>query len=76
MMTSKNIRKGVRSGISARPYPQSIWDSFLLTTGIPKNPKGFYPLPVETMISHLVAEPGVEGAMQEGKMLESMSPQQ
>jgi hypothetical protein len=28
------------------------WDSFLLTAGIPKDPKGDFPLPVERVTSH------------------------
>jgi hypothetical protein len=75
METSQNIRKGARSGRSTRPEPQSDWDSFLLTAGIPKDPKGDFPLPVETMISHR-AEAGVEEVAQEGRTLEALSPQQ
>jgi hypothetical protein len=75
MATSQNIRKGARSGRISRPEPQSDWDSFSLTTGIPRDTKGVFPLPVETMISHRV-EPRVEGPAQEGRILEAMSPQQ
>jgi hypothetical protein len=75
METSQNIRKGARSGRITRPEPQSDWDSFSLTTGIPKDTKGVFPLPAETMISHH-AEPGVEGPAQEGNILEALSPQQ
>jgi hypothetical protein len=53
----------------------SNWDSFLLTAGIPKDPKGDFPLPAERVISHR-AEAGVEEAAQEGKTLEALSPQQ
>jgi hypothetical protein len=53
----------------------SNWDSFFLTAGIPKDPKGDFPLHAEKVISHH-AEVGVEEGVQEGKMLESMSPQQ
>jgi hypothetical protein len=53
----------------------SNWDSFFLTAGIPKDPKGDFPLPAERVISHRV-EAGVEEAVQEGKMLEALSPQQ
>jgi hypothetical protein len=45
METSQNIRKGMRSGRSTRPEPQSDWDSFSLTTGIPKDPKGVFLFP-------------------------------
>jgi hypothetical protein len=51
------------------------WDSFFLTTDIPKDPKGYFPLPTERVISHCV-EARVEEAAQEGNMLEALSPQQ
>jgi hypothetical protein len=38
----------------------SNWDSFFLTAGIPKDPKGDFPLPAERVISHR-AEAGVRG---------------
>jgi hypothetical protein len=50
-------------------------DSFFLTTGIPKDPKGDFPLPVERVVSHRT-EARVEEAAQEGKMLEALSPKQ
>jgi hypothetical protein len=53
MATPQNIRKGTRSGRSARLEPQSDWDSFLLTAGFPKDPKGDFPLCAERVISHL-----------------------
>jgi hypothetical protein len=75
METSQNIRKGMRSGRSAKPEPQSDWDSFFLTTGIPKDPKGDFPLPAEMMISHCT-KAGVEEVSQEGRTLEALSSQQ
>jgi hypothetical protein len=53
----------------------SDWDLFLLTEGIPKDPKGYFSLPVERVISHH-AEARVEEASDEGKTLEALSPQQ
>jgi hypothetical protein len=66
MVTSQRINKGVKSGRITRPEPQSDWDSFSLTTGIPKDKRGIFPLPAGTTTSHCV-EPGVEGTAQEGR---------
>jgi hypothetical protein len=74
MVTSKNIRKGTQSGIIARSEPQSNWDSFSLTKGIPKDTNGFFPLPTGMMTSHHV-EPGDEGPAQEGNIVEARPPQ-
>jgi hypothetical protein len=51
------------------------WDSFLLTAGIPKDPKGDFPLPVERVTSHR-AEAETGRVAEEGKTLEALSPQQ
>ena len=51
------------------------WDSLLLTASIPKDPKGYFPLSVERVISHHI-EDGVEEATQEGNMSKSLSYQQ
>jgi hypothetical protein len=75
MATSQNMKKGTRSGRIARPEPQSDWDSFSLTTGIPKDKKGIFPLPTGTTTSHRT-ELGVEGTAQEGRTVEALSPQQ
>jgi hypothetical protein len=74
METSQNMKKGTRSGRITKPEPQSDWDSFSLTTGIPKDKKGFFLYP-GTMTSHCT-ELGVEGTMQEGRIVEALSPQQ
>jgi len=50
-------------------------DSFLLVVGIPKDQKGYFPLPAEAIKSHR-AKAGVKEVAQEGRTLESMSPQQ
>jgi len=68
METSQNIRKGMHSRIITRPEPQKYWDSFSITTSIPKDPKGVFSLPTEAMISHRT-EPGMERPEQEGKTL-------
>jgi hypothetical protein len=75
MATSQNIRRGAKSCRITRPEPQSDWDLFLLTTVIPKDPKGLSPLPAEMMISRST-KPGMEGLAQEGRTLDSLSPQQ
>jgi hypothetical protein len=51
------------------------WDSFFLTVGIPKDPKGDFSLSTERVMPHHV-EAGVEETAQEGKTLEALSPQQ
>jgi hypothetical protein len=51
------------------------WDSFLLTVGIPKDPKGDFPLPTERVTSHR-AEAEAGRVAEEGKTLEALSPQQ
>jgi hypothetical protein len=43
----------------------SNWDLFLLTVGIPKDPKGYLSLSTEKVIPHHV-EDGVEKTTQEG----------
>jgi hypothetical protein len=50
-------------------------DSFFLVVGIPKDQKGDFPLPAEAIKSHR-AKAGVKEVAQEGRTLESMSPQQ
>jgi hypothetical protein len=75
METSQNIRKGVRSSRMARTQPPKDWDSFSLTIGIPKDPKGVFPLPAKPMISHR-AELRVERPEQAGRIVEALSPQQ
>jgi hypothetical protein len=52
----------------------SNWDSFLLTTGIPKDPKGDFPLSTERVISHHI-EAIVEKTVREGKTSEALSSQ-
>jgi hypothetical protein len=50
------------------------WDSFLVTTDIPKDPKGYFSLPMKRVTSHrTVAKMG--RTMEEGNILESLSPQ-
>jgi hypothetical protein len=75
MATSQNIKKGTRSGRITRPEPQSDWDSFSLTTGIPKDKRGFFLYPRERHITPCT-ELGVEGTAQEGRIVEALSPQQ
>jgi hypothetical protein len=52
----------------------SNWDSFFLTVGIPGDPKGYFPLHTERVISQRT-EAGLGEDAQEGKTLESLSPQ-
>jgi hypothetical protein len=75
MATSQNKKKGTCSGRIARPEPQSDWDSFSLTTGVPKDKKGVFPSPMGTTTSHH-AKFGVEGTAQEGRTTEAPFPQQ
>jgi hypothetical protein len=75
MVTSQIINKAMRSGKIARLKPQSDWDSFSLTTGIPKDKRGIFSLPTGTTTSHH-AEHGVEGFTQEGRAMEALSHQQ
>jgi hypothetical protein len=75
METSQSVRKGVWSSRIARSKPQNDWESFSPATGIPKDVKGVIPLlPEKTRSNH--AQPEMEGFSQEGKMIESLSPQQ
>jgi hypothetical protein len=74
MLTSQNIKKGMQSGRIAITEPQSDWDSFSLTKGIPKDKRGIFPFPVGMMTSHH-AEPRVEVTVQEGRTVKSLSPQ-
>jgi hypothetical protein len=53
----------------------SDWDSFFLTAGIPKDPKGDFPLRAERVISHH-AEVVLEEAAQKERTSEALSPQQ
>jgi hypothetical protein len=53
----------------------SEWDSFFLTVGIPKDPKGDFPLHAERVISHCT-EVGLEEVVQEIKTSEALSHQQ
>jgi hypothetical protein len=75
METSQSMKKGTHSGRITRPEPQSDWDSFSLTTGIPKDKREIFPLPTGKTTSHR-AELGVEGTAQEGRTVEVLSPQQ
>jgi hypothetical protein len=52
MVTSQRIKKSTCSGRIVRPKPQSDWDSFSLTIGIPKDKRGIFPLPMGMMTSH------------------------
>jgi hypothetical protein len=54
---------------------RSNWDSFLLAVGIPKDLKGYFPMPAERIISHR-AEDGVGKVVQKGRTLEAPTPQQ
>jgi hypothetical protein len=60
MENFQSINKGARSGIISKPDPQSDWDSFSLTTGIPKDKRGISSLSAGMTTSHHT-EPGVEG---------------
>jgi hypothetical protein len=74
MVTYQNMKKGTHSGRITRLEPQNDWDSFSLTTGITKYKKGIFPSPTRMTKSHRT-KLGVEGTVQEGRIVESLSPQ-
>jgi hypothetical protein len=51
------------------------WDSFMISADIPKEPKGYPPLPMREATSHSV-EAGIERDAKKGKTMEVSSPQQ
>jgi hypothetical protein len=65
METSQNMKKSTCSGRIAKPHPQSDWDSFSLTTCIPKDKKWIFPLPT-----------GMARIAQEGRTVDASFPHQ
>jgi hypothetical protein len=53
--------------------PGNNWNLFLLVVGIPKDPKGYFPLPVERVTSHRM-EAKVGRVVEEGRTLEALPP--
>jgi hypothetical protein len=75
METSQNMNKGTHSGRITRLEPQSDWDSFSLRTGFPKGEREIFPSPTGMTKSHLSGL-GMEETTQEGRTVETLSPQQ